>query len=490
MSRTISFFCALVLGAVGSIALLPAPAQAGTLGLAAWIRGAGTVSAVEGGSYSCSLTNGYNQNLATRCARSTFEAPLEAWVWLKATPVDLPAGDSDWTFAGWQDCDTTRVTTNGTECGVHSGAFTLDERTPMARFIDTRAPSVSITSGPANGSRQGSNSATFMFNSDDPLARLQCRLDSGAAQTCTSGVTYSGLAQGAHTLIVNATDSSGNVGLAALRTWTVDSVVPVSTITGGPFEGLAMSSKSAFFAYSSSEASQFFCRLDNAAFTACSGATPTTGSSLSYTNLTEGPHTFSVYAHDGLQAGPIVSRAWTVDTVSPDTVVVDGPSGIVNDSTPTFSFASLPASDGAAFECRLDGAIWQTCSGPDTTHTAAELAEGPHTFEVRARDGADNVDPTPASATFAVITTAPETVIARGPSSQTRDRTPTFKFVATREGSTFACKLDDGRYRACTSPWTTSRLSFGRHTVRVRATNAGITDPTPAQRSFKVVRPG
>jgi hypothetical protein len=486
MSRTISFFCAFVIAVIGSIVLQPAPAQAGTLGLTASIKGAGQVFAVEGGFYSCSATNGYNENVSSQCGRSTYEATFEAWVWLKAIPADVPAGNSEWAFFGWLGCDTTRVTGNGTECGVHSGSFSLDERRPTAVFVDNRVPSASITSGPAQSSRQISTSATFNFTSDDPLATFRCSLDSGLYQACTSPRTYSGLAQGAHLFQVYAVDPSGqgSPANAATRSWIVDTVAPTVTIIQGPPPQSVTSSTSASFAFSASEASQYFCRLDNAAsYSLC-------GANITFSNLSDGQHTLAVFAYDGLQGGPTAFRTWTVDTLAPDTVVVDGPAEVITDTTPTFSFASLPAGDGVAYQCRLDGAAWGACSGPGNTHVATELAEGLHTFEVRASDAANNVDASPASVSFEVVTTAPDTTITRGPSSGTRDRTPTFKFAATRAGSTFACKLDDGRYRACTSPWTTSRLSFGKHTVRVRATFAGITDATPAQRSFKVVRPG
>ena len=82
----------------------------------------------------------------------------------------------------------------------------------------------------------------------------------------------------------------------------------------------------------------------------------------------------------------------------------------------------------------------------------------------------------------------PQTLFKRKPPRRTRDRTPTFRFTADEDGATFQCKLDRHRFRSCRSPFTTKRLSLGRHTFAVRARDAGgALDPTPATYSFKVL---
>ncbi len=83
----------------------------------------------------------------------------------------------------------------------------------------------------------------------------------------------------------------------------------------------------------------------------------------------------------------------------------------------------------------------------------------------------------------------PDTTITRGPSGRTSDRTPTFKFKSSLTPATFACRIDGGASKACTSPHTLGRLSLGQHTFKVTARHSGISDPTPASRTFRVVRP-
>ncbi|MGH2925770.1 MAG: hypothetical protein ACRDK1_07345 [Solirubrobacterales bacterium] len=83
----------------------------------------------------------------------------------------------------------------------------------------------------------------------------------------------------------------------------------------------------------------------------------------------------------------------------------------------------------------------------------------------------------------------PSTTITSGPSGRTSDRTPTFKFNSTLTPATFACRIDGGASKPCSSPHTLARLSLGQHTFKVTATHSGISDPTPASRTFKVVSP-
>ena len=84
----------------------------------------------------------------------------------------------------------------------------------------------------------------------------------------------------------------------------------------------------------------------------------------------------------------------------------------------------------------------------------------------------------------------PDTTIDSGPSGSTTDRTPTFQFHSPgHPGATFKCKLDGSAFTACSSPDTLARLALGRHTFQVEAILNGAKDPTPAKRSFRVVKP-
>ena len=70
----------------------------------------------------------------------------------------------------------------------------------------------------------------------------------------------------------------------------------------------------------------------------------------------------------------------------------------------------------------------------------------PHVFRVRAVDGSDNEDPTPAQYSWEVDTTAPATTIASGPTPGSSVSSDTANFTFTSEPQArFECKLDAGR---------------------------------------------
>ena len=181
-----------------------------------------------------------------------------------------------------------------------------------------------------------------------------------------------------------------------------------------------------------------------------------------------------------------------MDTTIPETTITSGPATgtTTGDATPTFELGS--SEPGSTFQCRVDTAAFATCTSPVTT---GALTEGAHTFDVRSIDVAGNTDPTPATSSFTVDTTIPETTITSGPAmgTTTGDTTPTFGFSSTGAGATFTCSVDGAVFGPCSGPGathTTAALAFGTHTFSVRATNAaGNTDLTPALSGFSVVAP-
>jgi dipeptidyl aminopeptidase/acylaminoacyl peptidase len=85
--------------------------------------------------------------------------------------------------------------------------------------------------------------------------------------------------------------------------------------------------------------------------------------------------------------------------VAIETTIDSGPSGVTTDPDPTFGFSS--SNPGGSFECQVDSGPFAACNSPNTT---VLLADGPHTFSVRAVDPFGNPDPTPATSSFTVKT--------------------------------------------------------------------------------------
>ena len=283
----------------------------------------------------------------------------------------------------------------------------------------------------------------FRFTSSVPGATFECRIDAAPFAACTSPLDPGPLADGEHTFAVRAVGDP----TPATRTFSVDATPPETMLEdGGPP-----------FAFSSDDpAATFECRVDEDDFSAC-----TSPDARAYA---EGEHTFSVRARDGtgrVDATP-ATRTFTVDTTPPDTAIESGPS--------PFRFSSPEA--GATFECRIDAGEFTACTSPLTVM----WAEGTHTFAVRARDAAGNIDPSPAEQTFSVDATGPAVVALDGPPERSNDTTPTFTFGADEAGATFECRLDapdiPGAFEPCTTPWTYAPLADARYTLTVRARDA------------------
>jgi hypothetical protein len=158
------------------------------------------------------------------------------------------------------------------------------------------------------------------------------------------------------------------------------------------------------FPFSSKEQNVAFeCSLDGQGFTACS--------SPFSPSLTEGAHSFEVFARDRFGPGPRVSSgSFQVDATAPQTAIDGGPPAESDSTSASISFRSLSA-DAVAFECKLDGEDWRPCVPPASYNG---LAVGTHVFSVRAIDDVGNVDPVGATITFKVTS---KPVAASGPPS-------------------------------------------------------------------------
>jgi hypothetical protein len=179
------------------------------------------------------------------------------------------------------------------------------------------------------------------------------------------------------------------------------------------------------------------------------------------------------------QVGPVDPAAPAA--LAPDTALSSGTAGTTQSTSASFSFSSTQ--QGVTFECRLDRAMWAACSSPKAY---SGLADGPHTFEVRARDLTGNPDRSPAARTWTVDTRPPDTTITSGPSGEVSSTSSEFAFSAN-EPATFQCRIDGSSWASCASPKTYSSLSQGPHSFEVRAIDAaGLADATPARRDWTI----
>ena len=347
---------------------------------------------------------------------------------------------------------------------------------------DITMPVVTIDAGPTAGVTTNDDSPSFSFSSNEPRSTFRCSLDNDTDwPPCSSPITYRNLADGNHVFRVVTLDPAGNGSYSADRSFGIDATPPETTIESSP--NSLTSNDSPTFEFSASDPPN-----RNPRFTFFGGLNGNSGSLTSpktYSNLPDGNYVFRVVAKD--PAGNVdptpAGWAFTIDTTAPDTTIDSGPSGPTNDPTPTFEFSSEA---NAAFECRVDGGSFSACSNPATLGT---LADGPHTFSVKSIDSASNEDPTPATRTFTVDTTPPDTTINTGPTGTIATNQATFTFAGDPASDTakIQCRIDGEPFADCASPKTFTGLSEGPHTAEFRAEDAaGNQDPTPASRTFTV----
>ncbi|MGH3086348.1 MAG: S8 family serine peptidase, partial [Rubrobacteraceae bacterium] len=167
------------------------------------------------------------------------------------------------------------------------------------------------------------------------------------------------------------------------------------------------------------------------------------------------------------------------DATAPGTFITFGPPTLTRSASATFDFSSTET--GSTFECSLDGAAFTACPPPKTF---SNLASRSHIFRVRATDSSGNTDPTPASRTWTVDAVKPTiTAVKPIPNSSTRLRNVGIRATVSDSRSDLA-KADirlvvDGTARGGFAydratdrlSFNASKLSLGRHTVRITATD-------------------
>ena len=157
--------------------------------------------------------------------------------------------------------------------------------------------------------------------------------------------------------------------------------------------------------------------------------------------------------------------AGSYETPAPDTIATGPSADPTNSPQITFSSPDTPA---ATFQCKIDDGAFTSCVSPFTP----AVGDGPHTVLVRAVHPEGYLDLSPASVSFTVDTTAPVVDITVAPASPTSDDTPTIEFTVDDPAATVECQVDGGARTGCSSPFTSSALPEGFHSITVYATDA------------------
>ncbi|HSL00487.1 MAG TPA: N,N-dimethylformamidase beta subunit family domain-containing protein [Rubrobacteraceae bacterium] len=381
-------------------------------------------------------------------------------------------------------------------------------------IVDTKAPNVTIDSGPSG--TVANDSATFEFSADERAA-FECKLDANEFQPCSSPKEYSALPNGEHTFTVKAIDAAGNGSQPVDRTWiidvdrtppTVSKVSPLPQATSVPF-GTDVSATFSEEMDSSTINTNTF-KLDKqggstvSARVTYNAATKT--ATLDPHNDLEAATTYVATVTTGVKdrAGNALEtdRVWAFTTSAPpDTrapvVTIDSkPAVTTNNVNPTFVFS---ADETATFECSLaKGTARDSFARCTSPKSYGPLSDASYTFKVRATDAAGNTSQA-VSYPFKVDTARPaappqpDLVAARDTGVSNTDnitKATNLRFTGKAEANSQVGVYDRGellgRSTASSSGvWTfqvTQSLDEGNHSITARATDAAgnISAASPA----------
>lgn len=301
--------------------------------------------------------------------------------------VDISTlGDGDWTF----------------QVRAIDDLGNVGEPASYDFAIDTEKTGVTIETAPARLTNLTMPEFTYSFDPSEDVKAVECRVfgdEETAFAACDDESHQTDeLADGDWTFEVRAIDRADNVGDAASWEFTVDTTPTDVGLTSTPRElGNDTTPTFTYLADPGTDLDHFECVLvaegaQSASLTTCDPG------GFTSEPLADGSYRFGVRAID--LAGNVGDPAlydFAVDTVAPESSITAAPAAMVGTDAVTFGFAS--DADPSTFECRLSAAgqtaAWESCSG--TTKTFSGLADGGHTFEVRATDTAGNTDATPAT---------------------------------------------------------------------------------------------
>ncbi|HEY3019711.1 MAG TPA: Ig-like domain-containing protein [Solirubrobacteraceae bacterium] len=359
--------------------------------------------------------------------------------------------------------------------------------------IDTVAPQTTIVSGPSGPTHDAS--PTFEFSSSEEGSSFECRLDTADWSPCSPSKSYSGLSDGSHSFAVRASDEAGNTDATEkMRTFTVDTVAPQTTIVSGP-SGPTRDSSLTFTFSSSEDGSSFECRLDGPGDTA--GDWRTCPSPPVF-NLAEGAYTLRVRASDAASNGDPTgaTRTFTIDRTAPEPPAILSPAqdGWARSASVALEGTAEPGSTIEIFDGASSIGDALADDGGRWTKNVTGLADGTHSFGARATDQAGNTSRSSASRMVGVDTTEPQTHLFSGPGATVHGSTVTFQFDSGSADS-FECRLDGpgsavGAWTTCISPNRYDSLGSGSYRFHVRATDSvGNTETSGPSYEFTIAPP-
>ncbi len=347
---------------------------------------------------------------------------------------------------------------------------------PDTRLIDP--PTLTNASRPA-----------IHFDSDDPQALFECRVDDDAWEACTSPHRPV-LEHGFRSIEVRAVNAAGHADSSPARhEIEVDLRPPETTITYGP--EAENEAGNFFVGFTASEpTTRFECRAET-------DRPPPGWRDGWYSCVTpaavdaahDGSYAFEVRAVDVAGNTDSTPARWesSVQTDRARLAPEDAPDAIELSSRVVARWFSYDRE--SVISCRLDGRAWEFCASP---HVMQDLSEGKHELEIAALGASGYTHRI--SMSWKVDTEPPDTYFRHTPHKRVEAepgkawQRVRFHFGSSEEASRYQCRKDGRSWMPCYPPTKPRKYGPGRHSFKVRAFDqVGRRDPTPARWRFRVI---
>ncbi len=366
---------------------------------------------------------------------------------------------------------------------ARTGALTLDNN----QFYSA-PPAVTLTGGASADTTDTTPTISGTTDVEAPGIVIVTIAGQTLTATPTGGawsVTSASLANGTYPVVASVHDGAGNPGSASQQL-TVDTVLPVVTLDGGP--SVSTSDPTPTISGTSDVAVDTV--VDVTIDSQTLHALVDSGGAWNITPaaLSDGPRTVTASVSDPAGNEGTDSHVLTVDTVAPTVTIAGGARARTHDVDPTIAGTSN-AAPATTVTVRVGGQTLTTLVHADGSWSATPSVVGEGTWKVvaSAPDPAGNVGS--AGQTLTIAIGRPQTTITTNPANRTRAGRVTYKFISSEAHSRFECKIDRGSFKPCTSPATFKVRRQGAHGFQVRAIDpAGNVDLTADKDRFRISR--
>ncbi|PLX95818.1 MAG: hypothetical protein C0621_03135, partial [Desulfuromonas sp.] len=317
---------------------------------------------------------------------------------------------------------------------------------PLSFTVDTTLPTLNVSS-PTNGVTVATDQPTVIFTSDGAVTAT---IDGTDWAGVASGEMLPVLTEGGHLLVLNAQDTAGNQ-LSRSINFTVDTISPVVTVQS-PSSGYVTTQTPQLLYTVDDGSASVEVKVDGLVLPVSSGDT---------LSLSDGGHTLTVTAVDGVGNSTTSSASLTVDTMAPSVSISSPANGYLTTSSPTLTYSIDDA--GASVVVDVDGSVIAATSGD-----SLNLSQGTHVITVTATDAAGLE--TSSSVTVNVDTVVPVVAISAPSAGYVTTLTPTLSY-SVNDGSATVVVDVDGTIVSVASGDVLALLE-GAHTITATVTDA------------------